>query len=108
MAFRSERFQEAFERFEQVVPIEQFRSYRELLYSFERWAGRKWIPTDRQLSALAYEAEIRGFRDTRIPKYFRRVQVYARRIWRRETVTVRSKPQVRYRDLKTGRFIKKP
>jgi len=30
------------------------------------------------------------------------------RTWRFEKVTVRNKPQNRYRDLKTGRFIKKP
>jgi len=28
--------------------------------------------------------------------------------WRHETVTVKGKSQTRYRDLKTGRFIKKP
>jgi hypothetical protein len=41
-------------------------------------------------------------------KYFKRPQVTAKRPYRRETVTVKGKPQVRYRDLKTGRFIKKP
>jgi len=108
LGVRSERFQEAFRRFESVVDIDSFDSYRELVYGFERWAGRRWIPTERQLSALAYEAEIRGFRDAGIQKYLRRPQVSARRTWRRETVTVRGKPQVRHRDLRTGRFIKKP
>jgi hypothetical protein len=40
------------------------------------------------------------------PMYFRRPQVSAMRTCRRETVTVRDKPPVRYRDLRTGRFIK--
>jgi hypothetical protein len=38
----------------------------------------------------------------------RHPQVSATRRYRRETVSVRGKSQVRYRDLKTGRFIKKP
>ena len=29
-------------------------------------------------------------------------------VWRHETLTVKGKLQSRYRDLKTGRFIKKP
>ena len=108
LGLRSERFQEAFRRFESVVDIDSFDSYRELVYGFERWAGRRWVGSDRQYSALAYEAEKRGFRVKRIPTYSRRPRVSARRTWRRETVNVRGKPQVRHRDLKTGRFIKKP
>ena len=38
----------------------------------------------------------------------RQLQVSTTRRNRRETVSVRGKSQVRYRDLKTGRFIKKP
>jgi len=30
------------------------------------------------------------------------------RAWKHETVTVRGKPQDRYRDVRTGRFVKKP
>jgi len=56
---RSENFQEAFERFERVVDIDTFESYRELLYSFERWIGSPSL-TDKQHSALAYEAKVRG------------------------------------------------
>ena len=70
---------------------------------------------ERQREALKDEAKRRDyfekFREKRVnrPRYAKRqTQVYARRTWRHETVTVRGKPQVRYRDLKTGRFIKKP
>lgn len=105
---KSEKFQEAFERFEKVVDIKSFPNYRALVYGFERWGGKRWIPTNRQLSALAYEAQKRGFEDTKLPRYYGRPQVSARQTWRRETVTVRGKPQVRHRDLRTGRFIKKP
>jgi len=103
-----DRFPEAFERFEQVVDVDRFESYRELAYAFSHWAGKRWIDSYKQNLALKRESEKRGFRDTRISKYLRRVQVSAERTWRRETVTVRGKPQVRHRDLKTGRFIKKP
>lgn len=103
-----DRFPEAFERFERAIPPDQFESYRELRYAFTHWAGKRWRDTWAQNVALAREAEKRGFKVSRIPMYFRRPQVYAERTWRHETVTVRGKPQVRHRDLKTGRFIKKP
>jgi len=103
-----DKFPEAFERFEQVVDIARLESYRQLAYAFSHWAGRRWVDSYAQNLALKREAEKRGFRDTRIPKYLRGVQVSTERTWRHETVTVRGKPQVRYRDLKTGRFIKKP
>ncbi len=104
-----DRFPEAFHRFESVVDLRSFRSGRELKYAFTHWAGRRWVDSYAQNRALQIEAEKRGFTDTRIPKYFRRQpQVPSRETWRRETVTVRGKPQIRHRDLKTGRFIKKP
>jgi len=103
-----DKFPEAFRRFEEVVDIRRFGSYRELYYAFSYWAGRRWVDSYKQNLALKREAEKRGFRDTRIPMYFRRPHVSVERTWRRETVTVRGKPQVRHRDLRTGRFIKKP
>ena len=75
--------------------------------------GSKWYPTHRQLEALKDEARRRGyfmgFQIKRInyPSNKQR-QSYSRQTWKHETVKVRGKPQVRYRDLKTGRFIKKP
>jgi len=103
-----DRFPEAFERFEQVVDVDRMESYRQLVHAFRYWAGRGWIDSYAQNVALRREAEKRGFKVARIPMHFRRPQVSARRTWRYETVTVRGKPQVRHRDLKTGRFIKKP
>ena len=104
-----DRFPEAFARFRRVVvDIDRFKSYRELRSAFKIWAGKRWRDTWKQNIALEREGRKLGLIDTRIPSYFRRPQVSARRTWRRETVTVRGKPQVRHRDLKTGRFIKKP
>jgi hypothetical protein len=103
-----DRFPEAFQRFEKVVDLKSFRSGRELKYAFSHWAGRRWVDSYAQNRALQIEAEKRGFKDAKMPTYFRRHQVSARQTWRFETVTVRGKPQVRYRDLRTGRFIRKP
>jgi hypothetical protein len=104
-----DRFPEAFERFEQVVDIYSFRSYRELAYAFSHWAGGRWVGSYLQDLALRREAEKRGFRVARTPVYFEKQhRAFATRTWRHETVTVRGKSQDRYRDLSTGRFIKKP
>jgi len=55
------------------------------------------------------EKERWGREEQVIPRFARRQhQVSLRQTWRYETVTVRGKSQVRYRDLQTGRFIKKP
>jgi hypothetical protein len=79
--------------------------------------GDKWYPTDRQEEALIDEAKRRGYferweelkRQKELSWYAQRQpQVPSTRRYRRETVTVRGKSQVRYRDIKTGRFIKKP
>ena len=104
-----DRFPEAFRRFERLVDMKSFRSYRELAYGFSHWANKRWIDSHKQNVALKREAEKRGYRDTKIPAYFeRQKQVSTKRTWRRETVNVRGKSQNRYRDLRTGRFIKKP
>jgi hypothetical protein len=106
-----DRFPEAFERFEQVVDIYSFESYRELAYSFIHWASGRWVDSCLQNLALKREVEKRGFRvrDAKTPIYFENQhRAFATRTWRHETVTVRGKPQGRYRDLGTGRFIKKP
>jgi hypothetical protein len=104
-----DRFPEAFERFERVVDIGRFDSYRELACAFSHWAGRRWVDSYDQNLALREEARKRGFFDARLPRYFEKPYARQKRqSWRHETVIVRGKSQVRYRDLRTGRFIKKP
>jgi hypothetical protein len=105
-----DRFPEAFRRFEEDVDVIRFESFRQLELAFGRWAGQKWIPTYRQMDAfLRYEAgrigALReGFR-RRNTTYF----PYSPNVsWRHETVNVRGRIQHRYRDSRTGRFIKKP
>lgn len=99
---------EAFHRFEKAVDLRSFRSARELNYAFTHWAGKRWIDSYEQDRALKIEVEKRGIKQTIMPRYSRRPRFFVSHIWKREIVTVRAKPQVRHRDLKTGRFIKKP
>ena len=104
-----DRFPEAFKRFEQRVDISRFDSYRQLAYAFSWWAGKRWKDSYEQNLALRIQARKRGFYYARLPKYFERQYArQTRQSWRLETVTVRGISQVKYRDLKTGRFIKKP
>jgi hypothetical protein len=113
-----DRFPEAFERFEQVVDVDMFDSYMELTYAFREWAGEKWHGTHKQWEALNVEAEKLGFP---VP-YFIRGELRERKssgyyvsegrqnavAWRHEVITVKGMSQSRYRDLNTGRFIRKP
>jgi hypothetical protein len=105
----SDRFPEAFRRFEKQVSFRNIKNFRQLTLVFESWAGQKWVPTYRQMNALADEAQRRG-----IPVYIERERRVFRSnwisqpTWRYETVTVKGKSQQRYRDIKTGRFVKKP
>jgi hypothetical protein len=110
-----DKFPEAFSRFEQVVEVDKIESFRELLVQFRMWAGQKWHGTNRQLNALAVEPRKRGIpvvvekrplanRGRGVAHVSERVAVS----WRHEVVTVRGSCQDRYRDLKTGRFVRKP
>ncbi len=77
-----DRFPEALHRFEKVVNMKSLHSGRELRYAFRHWAGKRWVDSYLQ-KALQKEAK-------------------------KEDSNVKGKAQIRYRDLKTGRFIKKP
>jgi hypothetical protein len=112
-----DRFPEAFERFEQVVDVDTLDSYTELTYAFRYWAGEKWHGTRKQWEALNVEAERLGFPVPELVRgelreawgsgsYVSGGQKAA--TWRHEVVTVKGSSQDRYRDVKTGRFIKKP
>ena len=103
-----DRFPEAFHRFEKDVDLRSFRSARELKYAFTHWAGKRWVDSYDQNKAFNIEAKKRGFDERILPRYFVRPPISRSQTWNRETVIVRGKPQVRYRDLKTGRFIKSP
>jgi len=87
--------------------------------AFQSWAGQKWKGTVRQWEALDREAENLGFNPptfyvngARQRRYSTNSYVFSGKAkaitWKYEVVTVKGKPQNRYRDLKTGRLIKKP
>jgi len=97
-----DKFPEAFRRFERRVDVDGIQSFYELLSSFSHWAGKSWRGTEKQVNALKVEA---WKRDIPVPAERKLHKV---RMWRHETVTVRGKLQIRYRDLKIERFIKKP
>jgi len=113
-----DKFPEAFERFESEVDVDLVDSYRELLLAFQWWAGEKWLGSPMQWTAFNAEAERLGFE---VPSFVREEIRESRRsdyyvsegrqkavTWRHEVVKVRGASQSRYRDLKTGRFIRKP
>ncbi len=100
----SEAFQEAFDRMERATNSRNCRNLDELRLVAQYYFGYKWYPTNRQLEALKDEARRRGYfqrggiKKDSFPWFPRRQpQVYTSKTWRRETVTVRGKPQVRQR-----------
>jgi hypothetical protein len=98
-----DKFPEAFRRFESTVDIGKFETYYQLSLGFRWWAGQKWRGTPNQWRAFNREAENLGFE---APRFVRDVREALS--WKQVRITVRGKSQSRYRDVKTGRFIRKP
>lgn len=67
----TDRFPEAFKRFEYDVDIESFENYQELVYAFSHWAGKRWRDSYKQNLALTKIGRKLGFEDTQMPRYFR-------------------------------------
>jgi len=65
-----DKFPEAFRRFEKVVDVDSFESYRELRYAFTQWASKRWRNTYSQNRALTREGRKLGFKDTVMPSFF--------------------------------------
>jgi hypothetical protein len=104
-----DKFPEAFERFERRVNVDKIETFGQLVSSFASYGGQRWQGTIKQMDALAREAQrlgipTHGERERRI---FRSYWI-SQPTWKYETITVRGKSLQRYRDIKTGRFIKKP
>lgn len=97
-----DKLPEVFRRFEMDVDTDRIRSFDQLRASFRLWAGYKWKGSDKQMEALKREARKIG-----IPVGIERRPVFLI-TWRHEIVKVMGQSQHRYRNLKTGRFIKKP
>jgi hypothetical protein len=105
-----DKFPEAFRRFEQQVSLRNVESFRQLALLMGSWGGPKWVPTQRQIDALAIEARKRGItvQDERERNVHHSTPWTSHPTWKHETITIKGKSQQRYRDIKTGRFIKKP
>ena len=103
----TDRFPEAFRRFEDDVDVRDFESFRQLEIAFGYWAGRRWRPTYKQKCALAREARRLGISEQFRGRNYRFSS--SPNLWYRyETVSVKGRMQQRFRDVRTGRFIKKP
>ena len=66
-----DRFPEVFRRFEEVVYVDRFDDYQQLVYAFSHWAGKRWRDTHKQNLALKREACKIGI-DGEIPAYYKR------------------------------------
>lgn len=119
-----DKFPEAFQRFEQNVNTDEIRSFNELRMVFGHWAGSKWKETPRQIQALKIEAaRLRIGRMPMKPRYVK-PRVYRRKFGRgregttipplqpmkvkQESINVRGRKQVVFRDVRTGRFMRNP
>jgi len=86
-----DKFPEAFRRFEKVVDVDSFESYRDLRYAFTHWANKRWRNTYSQNRALVIEGRDLGFKDTFMPSFLgetvkeeKRIKAYRRARVRRE------------------------
>jgi hypothetical protein len=105
----TDKFPEAFRRFERVVDTRWIRSFDELRMSFESWQGYR--SSSMQRHALAREAMRIGIPvDVGVGLWKRKVALESdlTPTWRHEFVIIRNRSFARYRDLRTGRFIRKP
>jgi len=58
------RFPKAFEQFTRDVRVEDISTLRQLESEFAFWAGRHWVGSSLQRTALAHEARKLGFQTT--------------------------------------------
>jgi hypothetical protein len=95
---------------EKTVDVGKIDTFKQLVSAFASWAGRTWKSSPKQIDALEREAirvgiPLEGIRIRHVEKGYRPIAGVA---WRFETVKVKDREQPRYRDMATGRFIKKP
>jgi len=83
-----DKFPEASRRFEKRVDTSRIKSFDHLQLTFSWWAKKQWTASKKQVKALRVEA--------------RRIGIIS---WRPEKDTL---GRIHYRDLLTGRFIRRP
>jgi|GEM_PF-1859213 len=89
-----DKFPEAFRRFEQQVNLRGLNKrsdgFSQLELMIKQWSPNKWIPTRKQLNALAVEADKRGFKNIltgEIDTYEKRTSRTGRKYRRRVRTT---------------------
>jgi len=115
-----DKFPEAFQRFEQQVETKNIQTFAQLVLVFRSWSGERWKVSPKMVKALAIQAQRLGiplpkpvYRGkptklvVRVPSVPTGIIISEEKTWRWELITVKGKPQDRYRDLRTGRFISK-
>jgi hypothetical protein len=95
-----DKFPEAFGRLERHVDLRGIHTFPKLLLVASSYFGPKF-GSPKQITALRVEARRLGIPEEPRSRPWQHS-------WRHEIVTVRGEAQSRYRDLKTGRFRKKP
>jgi hypothetical protein len=108
-----DKFPEAFDRFESQVDLGSFDSYRELVVAFQWWSGKRWKGTYNQRRALKRQVKERRLHFPNRKATIRLGHSKTKRRkrflgWRSEMFLINGLSQRRYRDVKTGRFIRKP
>ena len=88
----TDKFPEAFERYQKAIDTSQVKTFKDLKNTFRYWQRQNRLTlTRRQITGLAQQGEkqlgIKGIEKT--------------------SITVRNKPQIRFRNIGSGRFAKK-
>jgi len=58
----TDKFPEAFNRFKEDVNVRNIKTWKQLQLAFGSWAGKKWVPTGKQLDGLAIQARKLGIK----------------------------------------------
>jgi hypothetical protein len=102
-----DEFPEAFKRFEKDNPTREINSYTQLQFQMMNWAGSRYIASNKQERALKIEAVKRGIplegkrTEYREPTRMEKMGIISTKFTRA------GKEQTRYRDLKSGKFVRK-
>ena len=87
----TDKFPEAFGRFEERVKFKNLKTFPQLLRAFQGWGGRGSPLTRNQIKGLAIEAKKRRIINVRVREKYRRAN---------------GRYQIVYRDPLTGRFTR--
>ena len=96
-------FPKAFEQYQEKVDTSNIKNFQQLLYSFKGWAGNKYKDTPKQREALEREARKLGITTITKP----RIEKPKITAVVEKSIKIRGEKRTVYRDVKTGRFVRK-